>query len=141
MAMMGRRERRGAVMIGCWNRSADMTKRLWWNVVVLGVVLSGLAAAADVSGKWKAEFTSPDGTQRVNTFTFKAEGEKLSGTVAGSQDETAIENGKVAGDEISFTAERPFGSFAYKGKVSGDEIKFKVTFNDETFEITAKREK
>ena len=106
---------------------------------MVGMLLAGLAAAADVSGKWKAEFTSPDGAQRVNTFTFKVEGEKLSGTVAGTQDETPIENGKIAGDEISFTAERPFGSFAYKGKVSGDEIQFKVTFNDETFEITAKR--
>ena len=116
-----------------------MRNRVAWCVVVVGMLLAGLAAAADVSGKWKAEFTSPDGEQRVNTFTFKVEGEKLSGTVAGSQDETPIENGKVTGDEISFTAERPFGSFAYKGKVSGDEIKFKVTFNDQTFEITAKR--
>ena len=110
-----------------------------WGVVVLLALAAGVAAGADVSGKWKAEFTSPDGQQRVNTFTFKVEWEKLSGTVAGSQDETPIENGKVAGDEISFTAERPFGSFTYKGKVSGDEIKFQVTFNDRTFEITAKR--
>jgi hypothetical protein len=116
-----------------------MRNRLWWHVIILGLAVVLPAMAADVSGKWKAEFTSPDGQQRVNTFTFKVEGEKLSGTVAGTQDETPIENGKVAGDEISFTAERPFGSFAYKGKVSGDEIKFKVTFNDETFEITAKR--
>jgi hypothetical protein len=56
-----------------------------------------------------------------------------------SQDETSIADGKVAGDEISFSAERPFGSFTYKGKVSGNEIKFQVTFNDQTFEITAKR--
>ena len=110
-----------------------------WGVVVLLTLVASVAAAADVSGKWKAEFTSPDGQQRVNTFTFKVEGEKLSGTVAGSQDETPIENGKAAGDEISFTAERPFGSFTYKGNVSGDEIKFQVTFNDRTFEITAKR--
>src|SRR2546430_12606436 len=48
-----------------------------------------------------------------------------------SQDETPIQNGKISGDEISFTAERPFGSFTYKGKVSGAEIKFKVTFGDQ----------
>jgi len=116
-----------------------MRKCLPWRVVVLGMLLAWLAVAADVSGKWKAEFTSPDGAQRVNTFTFKVEGEKLSGTVAGSQDETPIQNGKISGDDISFTAERPFGTFTYAGKVSGNEIKFKVTFNDETFEITAKR--
>ena len=116
-----------------------MRKRISWRIVVLGVLLTLVAAAADVSGKWKAEFTTPDGTQRVNTFTFKVEDGNLTGTVAGSQDETPIKNGKIAGDEISFSAERPFGTFTYNGKLSGNEIKFKVTFNERTFEITAKR--
>src|SRR5690242_4631181 len=111
---------------------------IWWTGI-LAILLSVTAIAAEISGKWKAEFTTPDGTQRVNIFTFKVDDGKLTGTVAGSQDETPIADGKVAGDEISFSAERPFGSFTYKGKVSGNEIKFQVTFNDQTFEITAKR--
>jgi hypothetical protein len=106
---------------------------------VLVLLLPVLAAAADVSGKWKAEFATPDGTQRVNTFTFKVDGEKLTGTVAGAQDETPIQKGKISGDDISFTAERPFGTFTYSGKATATEIKFKVTFNDQTFEMTAKR--
>ena len=116
-----------------------MTKRslLWLLAAVF--LMSATAAAADVSGKWRAEFTSPDGQQRVNTFTFKVDGGNLTGTVAGSQDETPIQNGKISGDEISFSADRPFGRFAYKGKVIGNEIKLKVEFNDQTFEITAKR--
>jgi hypothetical protein len=97
------------------------------------------SSAADIAGKWKAEFSTPDGTQRVNTFVFKVDGATLTGTVAGAQDETAIKNGKISGDDISFTADRPFGTFSYTGKVSGAEIKFKVTFNDQTFEMTAKR--
>ena len=108
-------------------------------IVVFVMLFPIVVRAADASGKWKAEFTTPDGTQRVNTFTFKVDGGKLTGTVAGSQDETPIQNGKVNGDEISFTAERPFGMFTYSGKVSGGEIKFKVTFNDQSFEMTAKR--
>jgi hypothetical protein len=98
-----------------------------------------VAVAADVSGKWRAEFTSPDGTPRVNTFTFQVDGDKLTGTVAGVQDETPIKDGKVTGDTISFTADRPFGTFTYKGKVGVDEIKFAVQFNENSFEITAKR--
>jgi hypothetical protein len=116
-----------------------MRNRLLCCVALLGGLVSLMAAATDVSGKWKAEFTTPDGTPRVNIFTFKVDDGKLTGTVAGSQDETPIADGKIAGDEISFSAERPFGSFAYKGKVSGNEIKFQVTFNDQTFEMTAKR--
>ena len=106
---------------------------------ILTILLTVAAMAADISGKWKAEFTTADGTQRVNTFTFKVDGTKLTGMVAGTQDETQIQNGKMNGDDISFTAERPFGTFAYAGKISGNEIKFKVTFNDQSFEMTAKR--
>lgn len=116
-----------------------MRKRVFWWVLVAGVLLSVAATAADVSGKWKAEFTTPDGTPRVNTFTFKVEGDNLTGTVAGSQDETPIQNGKIDEDELSFSAERPFGTFTYSGKISGDEIKFKVAFNDQNFKMTAKR--
>lgn len=116
-----------------------MNKSVGLFLGILVLLLPLVALAADVSGKWKAEFTTPDGTQRTNTFTFKVDGGKLSGTVAGAQDETPIQNGKVNGDEISFTAERPFGTFTYSGKASGGEIKLKVTFNDQSFEMTAKR--
>jgi hypothetical protein len=109
--------------------------------IVLAGILALVALAADISGKWRAEFTTPDGTQRVNTFTFKMDGDKLTGTVAGTQDETPIKNGSVSGDTISFTADRPFGTFTYKGRVSGDEIKFTVQFNDNNFDMTAKRMK
>ena len=96
-----------------------MGKHVWLWGLSLALLAAG-AAGADVSGKWKAEFTTPDGTPRTNTFTFKQEGEKLTGSVAGSQDDTPIEKGQVKGDDVSFSAQRPFGLFTYKGKVSGD---------------------
>ncbi len=113
--------------------------RICLSTVVMVCAVAILAVAADVSGKWRAEFTTPDGTQRVNTFTFKVDGDKVTGTVAGAQDDTPIKDGKVSGDMISFTADRPFGTFMYKGKISGNEIKFAVQFNENNFEITAKR--
>src|ERR1039458_4859872 len=116
-----------------------MRNRSIWLTGILAILLSVAAAAADINGKWKAEFNTPDGAQRVNTCTFKVDGGKLTGTVAGTQDETQIQNAKINGDQISFTAERPFGTFTYSGKVSGNEIKFKVTFNDQNFEMTATR--
>src|SRR5260370_23525643 len=106
---------------------------LWVAAVIV------LDAAAELSGTWKAEFATPDGQQRVNTFTLKVEGGKVTGTVKGMQDETPIQNGKVDGNEISFTAERPFGSFVYKGKANGDTIQFNMEVNGQSMEITAKR--
>jgi hypothetical protein len=104
------------------------------------LLVAGLAFAADVSGTWKAEFETPDGTKRTNTFVLKQEGEKLSGTVAGGQDATQIEAGTVKGDTISFEAERPFGHFKYQGTVTGNEIKLKVSFNEQSFEMVAKKQ-
>jgi hypothetical protein len=109
------------------------------SAAVLSCVLASLAFAADVSGKWRAEFTTPDGTARVNSFEFKVEGDKVTGTVAGTQDQTPIKDGKISGDSISFTADRPFGTFTYKGKIGADAIVFVVEFNDNKFEMTAKR--
>ena len=42
--------------------------------------------------------------------------------------EAPIEDSKINGDEISFTAQRPFSKLVYKGKIAGGEIKLTVQF-------------
>jgi hypothetical protein len=83
----------------------------------------------DVNGTWKSSFTNQDGQVRESTFKLKAEGDKLTGTVSGRQNDTAIEEGKIKGDEISFQVTREFNNnkvvTKYTGKVSGDTIKGK----------------
>jgi hypothetical protein len=126
-----------------------MTQRMLLRALALIAVLWAVTWAADVSGQWRAEYTSPDGQTRQSTFTFKVDGETLTGTVASAMGEAKISDGKVSGDQITFTVIRDFGGnevkFSYKGKVSGDEIKLAVTANfggdDRTFEMTAKRQK
>ncbi len=113
-------------------------------MALLGV-LAVAASAADVSGKWKSEMTTPDGQVRTSTYTFKVDGSTLTGTVAGGRGEAEIKEGKVNGDEISFVLVRNFNGNEFKtqytGKVAGNEIKFKVEIvgMDRTFEVTAKR--
>lgn len=84
--------------------------------------------AADVSGKWVAQVTGRNGQTMEMTFAFKVAGDQLTGTITNTRGETAISDGKVAGDTISFTQAVSFNGndmkFLYKGKVSGDEIKF-----------------
>jgi hypothetical protein len=94
-----------------------------------------------------ADFTTPRGDTREVTFSFDVDGEELTGTVSGPRGETPIDEGKVAGDEISFTVTRDFGRgemrFLYEGTVRGDEIDLTVTIEerDRTFDMTAKRAK
>ncbi len=103
-------------------------------IVAMGaVILLALASAwaADVTGKWVAQVQGRQGMSE-NTFTFKVEGTTLTGTLATPQGETAISDGKVNGDEISFVIVRKFNEnefkILYKGKVAGDEIKFTREF-------------
>jgi hypothetical protein len=117
---------------------------------LLGIlaVMASIAMAADVTGKWIAQMPGRDGQTREVPFTFKVDGEKLTGTTAGRDSEVPIADGKVTGDEISFTVTRTMGDntmkFVYKGKVSGDEIKFTQTMEGgdrPPREFTAKRAK
>ncbi|MGB9605550.1 MAG: hypothetical protein ACP5U2_15705 [Bryobacteraceae bacterium] len=107
------------------------------------LMLAAMLLAADVTGKWKAEFQTPDGQTRTSIFTFNVEGDKLTGTVSSPRGEATIQEGKVSGDEISFVVVREFGGnevrIHYKGKVSGDQLKLTVEFGDRSFEMTAKR--
>jgi hypothetical protein len=103
--------------------------------------------AAEVTGKWKAEFQTPNGDTRTSIFNLKAEGEKLTGTVESPRGSAEIQEGKVSGDAVSFVVIRNFNGnefkMRYSGKVAGDEMKLKVEIGDgdRTFEMTAKREK
>lgn len=69
------------------------------------------------------------------TLKLKVDGEKLTGTLSspgrdGQTTETAIADGKVKGEEVSFTVTREFNGnkmvSKYNGKVSADAIKGKI---------------
>lgn len=81
---------------------------------------------ADLNGTWKSSSTNQNGQVRENVFKLKAEGEKLTGTVSGRNNDSAIEEGKIKGDEVSFQVTREFNGnkvvTKYTGKVSGDMI-------------------
>lgn len=106
-----------------------MTNRLIF-VATLLVAVAMVAAAADITGKWTAQIPSRSGQARETTFTFKVDGDRLTGTMSGGQGrETAISDGKVSGDTVSFTVTSERGGNTtkqtYTGKVVGDEIQFK----------------
>jgi len=81
------------------------------------------AAAAGVDGKWVGTV----GESEI-TFEFKAEGEKLTGTLNNAAQAGAVEikDGKVRGDEISFHVVRNLNNAETKvqwtGKVAGDQL-------------------
>jgi len=115
------------------------------SVCVLFAVLAP-ALAADVSGKWTAEFDSPIGRQSY-VYQFKVDGTTLTGTATQSErGTTEIKEGKISGDDVSFvelvTAEGNELRIEHKGKVAGDEIRLRRKVGDiAEYDIIAKRSK
>jgi hypothetical protein len=114
-------------------------------LVVVVLALGFTAFAADIDGTWTATFDTQIGEQHY-TYTFKADGDKLTGTAKNDMGETQIVDGTIKGNEISFTENLKFQdqsiSIKYKGQLDGDQINFTrevVSFATEKF--VAKRQK
>jgi hypothetical protein len=144
-----------------------MTKKLIFVFTIL-LVVAFVAMAADITGKWVAEQPGRNGgPARQITFDLKADGATLTGTMTGGMggggrrgggggrqggggaapQAREISDGKVDGNNISFTVKVEFNGNAmvtkYEGTLSGDELKLKVTRDGQngptTSELTAKR--
>lgn len=106
---------------------------------VLTMVLAVSAFAADVTGKWKASIEGPQGPMDL-MFTFKTEGDKVTGTVASPMGDLPLSDVKVDGDQIAFTVATDQFSVVHKGTVVGDEMKLTVDMMGEAREMVAKRQ-
>lgn len=120
-----------------------MSRRILWLTLTLLTFTLALWSA-DLSGKWTAQVPGRSGNMREVTFTFKADGGSLTGTMSGRNGDIQIADGKIAGDDVSFTVTQEFGGNSVKqsftGKVAGSEIKFKREGGQgEPIEFVAKR--
>jgi len=123
-----------------------MTRTLGTGILFL--LLATAAWAADVTGTWKGEVSTPDGNSFTLTYNFKQDGAKLTGTVLGPQgDPLPLDNGKVEGDKISFSVKVDMNGgtvFSSEGTINGDAItlKTKAEGGDMDFPpMTLKRQK
>ena len=118
--------------------------RLWGTLILLLGMATALTAA-DISGTWTASFDTQVG-QQTYTYTFKVQGNTLTGSAKSNLGEATITNGKVNGDDVTFTENLNYQGMElqiqYKGKIMGDEIKFTRAVIEGTNEdLVAKRAK
>ncbi len=91
----------------------------------------GPSSAANAAGTWTWTYDGGAAGQAItHTYVLKQAGETLTGTFKDSFDDTTaeIKDGKIKGDQVSFTVARPFmdqGSmnFTFTGKLQADTIK------------------
>jgi hypothetical protein len=115
-------------------------------LALLSCALAAVAFAAGADGKWTFETQGRNGPQ-TTTLNLKADGAALTGTISGRGGDTAIEDGKVDGNNISFSVTREMQgnkfTIKYTGTVKGDELKLKFERPGQNgptpVEVTAKR--
>lgn len=118
-------------------------------LLLLALLLTGstLTRAAELVGKWTADFDSQIGAQKY-VYEFKAEGDKLSGTAtfdhSMGKGTVALKEIKVSGDDVSFLEPMKFSDqevvITYHGKLAGDEMRLTRVVGDfGTEQIVAKR--
>jgi hypothetical protein len=111
-------------------------------LIVLGLILvAGFAFAAPIDGKWVGDFQG----MNIN-YTFKADGDKLTGaTTSPDGKEMAIKDGKINGNNISFSISFDMGGqemkIEMKGLLSGDDLKLSMDMMGQATDIPLKRAK
>ncbi|MFN0195427.1 MAG: hypothetical protein ACKVT0_01675 [Planctomycetaceae bacterium] len=104
-------------------------------LVVFGVASAvQTASAADPTGTWKWSTTFNNQT-RERTLKLKLEGDKLTGSIPGRDNqERAIENATFKDDEVTFETTRERNgqkrTTKYKAKLNGDVLKGTIEFTD-----------
>jgi hypothetical protein len=93
-------------------------------------------AAADATGIWTGQFPGRNGTFQDINFKFIQKGSTLSGKIYSDFGSTAFTDGKIAGDQVTFT-------IATREQVGNlfNEVKhvFTGTFDGTEFHLTRER--
>ena len=96
-------------------------------ILALGGLVQAGDTKSDPTGTWKQ--TKPASQTQETIFTFKLQGEALTGTILKHNGSIAITNGVVKGDQVSFQTFREASSqkgtivtTTFSGTLSGDTI-------------------
>jgi len=111
--------------------------------LILAALLAAPIFAADIDGKWTGTIDGAGGPMQL-VYNFKADGATLTGTTTGPDGaEIKLADGKIDGNNISFTLNLDFGgmpfSMACKGVMSGKDLKITTDFAGMPIEFNLKK--
>ena len=122
-------------------------KTRFFGILALLIATALPASAADLLGRWTAEFDSPIGVQKY-VYEFNKSGDVLAGQAtyehSMGKGTVPLKNLKVEGDKVSFDEPLTINgeeiTINYSGTLTGDELKLtRVVGNFGTEQLTAKR--
>jgi len=87
-----------------------------------------IAIAADLNGKWVGVIAIPGGNNLDVSYTFKVDGNKLTGTATSPNGDVSIDNGKIDGDKFSFSVNVGGTDYPHVGKLYADSCAVDIDF-------------
>ncbi|HEY3973155.1 MAG TPA: hypothetical protein VGM18_09135 [Candidatus Sulfotelmatobacter sp.] len=93
-------------------------------VCFVAVFAMSATQEAAIDGRWQGTMNTANGSVTV-TYTFKANGQVLTGTEESPMFSRSISDGKVNADKISFKTTVNGNSIEHEGTVSGNTIQLK----------------
>jgi len=102
------------------------------------------APKGDMTGKWKINFTTPDGAQEASADLTMASDGTLSGTITHQFGTSTIANGWLSADKFSFSFSVNMGGptptdVTFSGTMEGNTLKGNLTAGDFSTEFTGTR--
>ncbi|MGN6639558.1 MAG: hypothetical protein ACTHJ8_11655 [Mucilaginibacter sp.] len=118
-----------------------MKRKIFITTALLCCFVAAFAYFADLSGNWKGILTAPDGNEYPLNYTFKADGDKLTGTGQSPQGTVDLTDGKIKGDSLFFNIDVNGVQVLNSGKyyTAGDSISLTLDYQGMKMHTTLKR--
>ena len=120
-----------------------MKRKTFITAVLLCFATVCLAVVAGLTGKWKGSLKDPDGNDHQFHLVFNVDGDKLTGTAQAEGDPLNIQEGKVTGNDFSFSLKDPNGNvIPVDGRyiTAGDSVSLNFTDDGVKYHVTFTRD-
>ncbi|HTE00386.1 MAG TPA: hypothetical protein VK668_13930 [Mucilaginibacter sp.] len=97
------------------------------------------AAIADLTGKWTGTLKMAGDDDFPLSYTFKVDGDKLTGTANTPDGVVDITGGKITGNDFTFSVPVHGNDIAHAGKYYADSVGMDITIENTKFHSTLKR--
>ncbi len=114
-----------------------MKRKLVFTLFFLAVAATCFAAVIVITGKWTGNIDFGSGDMPI-TYTFNADGAKLTGNVEASGGTYNITNGLVKGDSLLFNVDYNGQSIPNKAKCYADSIGVNLDVNGQVYHVQLK---
>ncbi|MFD0749681.1 hypothetical protein ACFQZS_05980 [Mucilaginibacter calamicampi] len=115
-----------------------MKRKIFVAALLVCCVTVAFAAFADLTGKWKGTLKFGDNEIELN-YTFKVDGENLTGSIGTGQGEFPITEGKIKGNDFTFSLDFNGNKIPNVGKYYGDSTIITQDFNGNKSKIKLTR--